>query len=647
MSRTIHQRVARRALEKATDTSPTSREHTNQSGRPLPPAVAQSMESGFGHSFANVRVHDGAEGDQTARDFGARAVAMGKELFFRDGAFAPETAFGSHVLAHELAHVIQQTSSEPRSNEFEQAVANTDAPEGPPEHEARDAAATVSSGGSARVVAGSVVAGTAQLWPWDDDDPAKPPASGADGGILSSLGSMASGAWDATKSAAGAGYDAYQKSTDFKPVAAGEGSKIDWGGSKPISLTQALGAGVDWYEKSAQDSSKKMEASAAGIPVLEQLAQASGFLNTTTANITGGVVRGVGDLAGGVANAFFHPIDAASGIEGIMEHNSTIPFLSSTLKAAHGAYDIASGNDKGEYGSSWGDLASHILDPRKQAEDDAKFDSNLARGILAPGTKDWGDAYGKLKENPADMLARAGTNVAPMLLGAGELEGGEGAADVANAEPKAVPVSDPPPTLRTPYAPPGVPIPKPFNPDIPIVGPGDSPPVINPGGGPVVINPNHPFYPNAGAPTVPVPELPPDTIPGGPQFPKLPGEPIAPDPIPKLPGGPKEGPPIPREDPISVPGDTLRQPIDIPGVPAEEPLPSTKPRPSTIPDGPITQDAPASQGSAVPTERGLGGLPAIPRGMDPGALIQLLIDTPGGKSVTELMRELGMPIEHR
>jgi hypothetical protein len=227
------------------------------------------------------------------------------------------------------------------------------------------------------------------------------------------------------------------------------------------------------------------------------------------------------------------------------------------------------------------------------------------------------------------------------------LEGGEGAADVANAEPKAVPVSDPPPTLRTPYAPPGVPIPKPFNPDIPIVGPGDSPPVINPGGGPVVINPNHPFYPSAGAPTVPVPELPPDTIPGGPQFPKLPGEPIAPDPIPKLPGGPKEGPPIPREDPISVPGDTLRQPIDIPGVPAEEPLPSTKPRPSTIPDGPITQDAPASQGSAVPTERGLGGLPAIPRGMDPGALIQLLIDTPGGKSVTELMRELGMPIEHR
>jgi hypothetical protein len=33
--------------------------------------------------------------------------------------------------------------------------------------------------------------------------------------------------------------------------------------------------------------------------------------------------------------------------------------------------------------------------------------------------------------------------------------------------------------------------------------------------------------------------------------------------------------------------------------------------------------------------------------MDPGALIQLVIDTPGGKSVVELMQELGMPVEKR
>ena len=116
------------------------------------------------------------------------------------------------------------------------------------------------------------------------------------------------------------------------------------------------------------------------------------------------------------------------------------------------------------------------------------------------------------------------------------------------------------------------------------------------------------FIPDAGAPTVPAPEsiLPPDTIPDSPRFPKLPGEPITPEPIPKLPGGPKEGPPIPREIRSSGPVDTPRQPMDIPGLPVEEALPSTKPRPSAIPDGPVTQDAPASGGSAVPTERGLG-----------------------------------------
>jgi len=83
-------------------------------------------------------------------------------------------------------------------------------------------------------------------------------------------------------------------------------------------------------------------------------------------------------------------------------------------------------------------------------------------------------------------------------------------------------------------------------------------------------------------------------------------------------------------------------------LPPEEPLPSTQPRPSTIPDGPVTQDAPASSGgSDVPTLRGLGGMPAIPRGMDPGALIQLALDTPGGVSVVQLLQQLGMPFERR
>ena len=421
--------------------------------------------------------------------------------------------------------------------------------------------------------------------------------AGGGSGALSALGSLASGAWDAAKGAASAGYDAYQKGTDFKPVAAGDSSNIDWSGSKPISVTQALGAGVDWYEKTTEESNKKMVASAEGTPGLEQLAKASAFINDTTANVAGGVVRGVGDLAGGLANVVAHPIDSAAGVEGILEHDSPVPFLGSTLKAAHGLYDVATGNEKGEYGSTLGDVASNILDPRKQQEDDAKFNSNLVRGIVAPGTKDWSDAYDKLSANPADMLARAATNVVPVVLGLGEAAAGDSAAEVSNVKP--VEPVEPPPTQRTPYLPEGVPTPPPFNPDIPIIEPGEVPPgpkVINPGGGDVQINPAHPFYADPTAPTI-LPEdfsPPPDTVRDPPQAPKLPGEPIEPEPIPKLPGGPKPWPPIPREEPPSGPIDTLRQPMEIPGIPEEEPLPSTKPRPSANPDGPVTEDAPPS-----------------------------------------------------
>jgi hypothetical protein len=62
----------------------------------------------MGHDFSDVRVHTGAKADDSARSIHAQAYTVGTDVVFRSGAYQPETTAGRHVLAHELAHVIQQ-----------------------------------------------------------------------------------------------------------------------------------------------------------------------------------------------------------------------------------------------------------------------------------------------------------------------------------------------------------------------------------------------------------------------------------------------------------------------------------------------------------------------------------------------------------
>jgi hypothetical protein len=79
------------------------------SGQPLEPGVRSSMERRFGHDFANVRVHDDARAARSAVAVHALAYTVGSDIAFGAGRFAPATREGEHLLAHELAHVVQQT----------------------------------------------------------------------------------------------------------------------------------------------------------------------------------------------------------------------------------------------------------------------------------------------------------------------------------------------------------------------------------------------------------------------------------------------------------------------------------------------------------------------------------------------------------
>lgn len=80
-------------------------------GRPLDSATRAFMEPRFGHDFAHVRVHSDAAAEQSADDVNAKAYTVGNSIVFGAGSFAPGSAEGRRLIAHELAHVVQQTGT--------------------------------------------------------------------------------------------------------------------------------------------------------------------------------------------------------------------------------------------------------------------------------------------------------------------------------------------------------------------------------------------------------------------------------------------------------------------------------------------------------------------------------------------------------
>lgn len=80
-------------------------------GQALPAAVQRKMESYFGASFADVRVHVGPE----APAIGALAFTHGSHLYFAPGQYDPASVKGQQLLGHELAHVVQQRAGRVRN----------------------------------------------------------------------------------------------------------------------------------------------------------------------------------------------------------------------------------------------------------------------------------------------------------------------------------------------------------------------------------------------------------------------------------------------------------------------------------------------------------------------------------------------------
>lgn len=84
----------------------------NSRGKPLDDATRSFMEERFDDDFSRVRVHTDSAAAASARSLGALAYTVGNHIAFRDGTYEPGTGASRKLIAHELAHVVQQRQSE-------------------------------------------------------------------------------------------------------------------------------------------------------------------------------------------------------------------------------------------------------------------------------------------------------------------------------------------------------------------------------------------------------------------------------------------------------------------------------------------------------------------------------------------------------
>jgi hypothetical protein len=126
---------------------------SSSSGMSLPVPIQRKFEASLGTDLSSVRVHTGGESQAAASAVGAKAYTMGQDVHFGAGHYDPTSSAGEHLLAHEVAHTVQQQGGTPtRQNKLE-----VSAPQDAAEHEADRAADAMVSGASASVTGASGV----------------------------------------------------------------------------------------------------------------------------------------------------------------------------------------------------------------------------------------------------------------------------------------------------------------------------------------------------------------------------------------------------------------------------------------------------------------------------------------------------------
>jgi hypothetical protein len=87
-------------------------------GAPLPAALRSVLEATFGTSLEDVRIHTDGATAALVVGLRARALTIGEHIALAPGAYRPDTEEGRALIAHEVAHVVQQRVAQEPTAQF-------------------------------------------------------------------------------------------------------------------------------------------------------------------------------------------------------------------------------------------------------------------------------------------------------------------------------------------------------------------------------------------------------------------------------------------------------------------------------------------------------------------------------------------------
>jgi hypothetical protein len=104
----VQRRESGSAAAEAAEAPPIVHEVLSSPGQPLDFTSRAFFEPRIGYDFSTVRIHTGFRAARSAEAVNAVAYAVGEHIVFGDGHYSPQTSQGRQLLAHELAHTVQQ-----------------------------------------------------------------------------------------------------------------------------------------------------------------------------------------------------------------------------------------------------------------------------------------------------------------------------------------------------------------------------------------------------------------------------------------------------------------------------------------------------------------------------------------------------------
>jgi hypothetical protein len=100
-------------------------------GRPLDKATRNYFEPRLGYDLSRIRIHADAQAAESARSVNALAYTVGDRIAFAAGHYSPQSSEGRRLLAHELAHTVQQSYTARAAGVIQRQSAETEESKGP------------------------------------------------------------------------------------------------------------------------------------------------------------------------------------------------------------------------------------------------------------------------------------------------------------------------------------------------------------------------------------------------------------------------------------------------------------------------------------------------------------------------------------